>query len=75
MATDLWNTLIDPGNVENALLNLAINARDAMDGQGSLTIEVGNALLDADYVRAHEDVVRGEYVLIAVTRHRRGHDS
>ncbi len=40
---ELWNTLIDPGNVENALLNLAINARDAMDGQGSLTIEASNA--------------------------------
>ncbi len=64
---DLWNTLIDPGNVENALLNLAINARDAMEGQGSLTIEIGNAFLDSDYVRNHEDVVRGEYVLIAVT--------
>jgi PAS domain S-box-containing protein len=64
---DLWNTLIDPGNVENALLNLAINARDAMDGQGSLTIEVGNAVLDADYERSHPDVVRGQYVLIAVT--------
>ena len=63
----LWNTLIDPGNVENALLNLAINARDAMDGQGSLTIEAVNAFLDADYVRTHQDVVRGEYVLIAVT--------
>jgi CheY-like chemotaxis protein len=63
----LWNTLIDPGNVENAILNLAINARDAMEGQGSLTIEVSNAFLDSDYVRTHEDVVRGEYVLIAVT--------
>ncbi len=63
----LWNTLIDPGNVENAVLNLAINARDAMEGQGSLTIEVANAFLDSDYVRAHEDVVRGEYVLIAIS--------
>ena len=63
----LWNTLIDPGNVENALLNLAINARDAMDGQGCLTIEAGNAFLDVDYVRAHEDVTPGQYVLIAVT--------
>jgi PAS domain S-box-containing protein len=63
----LWNTLIDPGNVENALLNLAINARDAMESQGSLTIEISNAFLDSDYVRSHEDVVRGEYVLIAVT--------
>jgi PAS domain S-box-containing protein len=63
----LWNTLIDPGNVENALLNLAINSRDAMGGQGRLTIEAGNAFLDADYVRAHQDVTPGQYVLIAVT--------
>jgi PAS domain S-box-containing protein len=67
IGSELWNTLIDPGNVENALLNLAINARDAMDGQGLLTIEASNAVLDADYVRMHADVVRGEYVLIAVT--------
>lgn len=63
----LWNTLIDPGNVENALLNLAINARDAMDGQGRLTIEAGNSFLDSDYAGAHEGVIRGQYVLIAVT--------
>jgi PAS domain S-box-containing protein len=67
IAAGLWNTLIDPGNVENALLNLAINARDAMDGHGRLTIEAGNAYLDEDYVHAHEDVTRGQYVLIAVT--------
>jgi PAS domain S-box-containing protein len=67
IGADLWNTLIDPGNVENALLNLAINARDAMEGQGSLTIEVGNAFLDTDYVLAHQDVVRGEYVVISIT--------
>jgi PAS domain S-box-containing protein len=63
----LWNTLIDPGNVENALLNLAINARDAMDGQGRLTIEAGNAFLDSDYVETHQEVTPGQYVLIAVT--------
>jgi PAS domain S-box-containing protein len=63
----LWNTLIDPGNVENALLNLAINARDAMDGHGRLTIEAGNAFLDSEYAAAHEEVARGQYVLIAVT--------
>jgi PAS domain S-box-containing protein len=67
IAAGLWNTLIDPGNVENALLNLAINARDAMDGQGRLTIEAGNAFLDSEYARAHEEVIRGQYVLIAVT--------
>ncbi|MDR6937791.1 response regulator [Luteibacter sp. 3190] len=67
VAGGLWNTLIDPGNVENALLNLAINARDAMEGQGKLTIEAGNALLDATYADAHGDLRPGQYVMIAVT--------
>ncbi|KAG9600326.1 hypothetical protein KCV01_g7992, partial [Aureobasidium melanogenum] len=67
IAGGLWNTLIDPGNIENALLNLAINARDAMDGQGRLTIEAGNAYLDANYVDALNDVNAGQYVLLAVT--------
>lgn len=64
----LWNTLIDPGQLENAILNLAINGRDAMeDGHGRLTIETANALLDDDYARTHEDVRPGQYVLVAVT--------
>jgi PAS domain S-box-containing protein len=63
----IWNSLIDPGNVENALLNLAINARDAMDGQGKLTIEASNTFLDSDYVRANEDAIRGEYVLLSIS--------
>ncbi|NYJ09542.1 signal transduction histidine kinase/DNA-binding response OmpR family regulator [Rhizobium leguminosarum] len=63
----LWNTLIDPGQLENAILNLAINARDAMDGRGRLTIEAANAVLDDDYSRTHEDVRPGQYVLVAVT--------
>jgi PAS domain S-box-containing protein len=63
----LWNTLVDPGNLENALLNMAINARDAMQGQGRLVIEAANAVLDSDYVTAHETVTRGEYVMVAVT--------
>jgi PAS domain S-box-containing protein len=67
VAGGLWNTLVDPGNIESALLNLAINARDAMDGQGRLTIEIGNAFLDEDYARAHVEVVPGQYVLLAVT--------
>ena len=64
---DLWNTLIDPGNVENALLNMAINARDAMDGEGRLTIEASNVFLDADYAAVHESVMPGQYVRVAVT--------
>jgi putative addiction module CopG family antidote len=63
----LWNTFIDPAQVENALLNLAINARDAMEGQGKLTIELGNASLDDAYARNHNEVVPGQYVLLAVT--------
>ncbi len=63
----LWNTLVDPVQLENALLNLAINARDAMSGQGKLTIESGNAYLDEKYARQFEDVKPGQYVVLAVT--------
>jgi CheY-like chemotaxis protein len=66
-AGGLWNCLADPTQVENAVLNLAINARDAMDGHGKLTIEVGNASLDDAYVAQHVDVTAGQYVMIAVT--------
>jgi PAS domain S-box-containing protein len=63
----LWNTFVDVVQVENAILNLAINARDAMEGAGKLTIEVGNAFLDAEYARQHDDVEAGQYVILAVT--------
>lgn len=63
----LWNTFIDEAQVENAILNLAINARDAMDGHGKLIIEAGNAVLDDRYVRRHPDVKPGEYVMLAVS--------
>jgi PAS domain S-box-containing protein len=63
----LWSASIDVTQVENAILNLAINARDAMDGSGKLTIEVNNALLDAAYCATHPDVAPGQYVMIAVS--------
>ena len=63
----LWNTLVDPFQVENALLNLAINARDAMKGHGKLTIEAGNAALDDAYATRHADVDAGQYVMMAVS--------
>ncbi len=63
----LWNALVDPGQIENAILNLGINARDAMNGNGKLTIEAGNAMLDAGYARMHDDMRPGQYVMIAVT--------
>jgi PAS domain S-box-containing protein len=67
VADDLWNTLADPTNVETALLNLAINARDAMSGHGKLTIELGNVSIDHDHPRRAIDVAVGQYVTLAVT--------
>ena len=63
----LWNTLVDPFQVENALLNLAINSRDAMSGHGRLTIEAGNAALDDVYAKRNGEVTPGQYVMLAVT--------
>jgi PAS domain S-box-containing protein len=67
IAGGLWNTFVDTVQVENALLNLAINARDAMEGNGRLTIEAGNAFLDDVYAASHAEVTAGQYVLLAVT--------
>ncbi|OLP60176.1 hybrid sensor histidine kinase/response regulator [Xaviernesmea oryzae] len=67
VAGGLWNSFVDPLQVENAVLNLAINARDAMNGQGKLTIEVGNAFLDDDYARIQGDVTPGQYVCVSVS--------
>jgi CheY-like chemotaxis protein len=63
----LWNTQVDPGQIENVILNLAINARDAMNGAGKLTIELGNAMLDEQYVQNLSDVPAGPYVMLSVT--------
>ncbi len=63
----LWNTLVDPHQLENVILNLAINACDAMQGQGKLTIELGNALLDDEYVLSQPDVPAGQYVVLAIS--------
>jgi len=67
IAGGLWNTMADADQVQNALLNLAVNARDAMDGAGRLTIEAGNAMLDDIYAMQHEEVQPGQYVMLAVS--------
>lgn len=67
VAGGLWNSLVDPDQLENAVLNLAINARDAMNGEGRLTIEASNAFLNDEYVRQHDELSAGQYVMIAVT--------
>jgi PAS domain S-box-containing protein len=67
MAGGLWRTLCDPVQLESALLNLCINARDAMPDGGKLTIETANAHLDDAYAAAQRDVTPGQYVAICVT--------
>jgi signal transduction histidine kinase len=67
LAGGLWLTFADPNQLENALLNLAFNARDAMPDGGKLTIETANCYLDESYLRSiPEPVTAGQYVLIAV---------
>ncbi len=67
LAGGLWMTHCDPNQLENAVLNLAINARDAMPDGGRLTIETGNAHLDSAYTAKQRDVRPGQYVCISVT--------
>jgi PAS domain S-box-containing protein len=63
----VWPALTDPHQLENAILNLAVNARDAMPDGGRLTIETANTHLDAGYAGRHDEVAAGDYVVIAVS--------
>ena len=63
---NLWQTEIDPGDFQNVLINLCINARDAMSGHGLLTIETHNSTLGEDYCEQNPGVTPGEYVELAV---------
>lgn len=65
-AHDLWHTRVDAGQFENAILNLAINARDAMSQGGRLTVLTQNVQLDADFARSYPQVEPGEYVCVSV---------
>ena len=67
LGVGVWPALVDAPQLENALLNLAINARDAMPGGGRLTLETSNTYLDQVYAGGQVEVEAGQYVLLAIT--------
>ncbi|KGJ66145.1 PAS domain S-box protein [Bradyrhizobium diazoefficiens] len=67
LTEDAWPTLVDPGQLSTAILNLALNARDAMPDGGTLVLETRNVFLDDGYASMNPDIVAGNYVMIAVS--------
>ncbi|HEY1797505.1 MAG TPA: response regulator [Stellaceae bacterium] len=67
LGKSLWRTAVDPTQIEDALLNLAINARDAMPRGGKLTIETANERLDEQYASLYPEVAAGDYVMLAMS--------
>jgi len=65
-AEGLWRAEADPGQLENALLNLALNARDAMPNGGTLSVSTANAVLDENYAARHMGVTPGDYLLLTI---------
>jgi PAS domain S-box-containing protein len=67
LADDAWTALVDPNQLTTAILNLALNARDAMPDGGKLTLESRNVYLDESYANMHSEVAVGHYVMVAVS--------
>ncbi len=67
LAPDAWSAMVDPHQLTTAVINLALNARDAMPDGGKLTLETRNVYLDEAYAGMHSDVVVGHYVMVAVS--------
>jgi PAS domain S-box-containing protein len=67
LAQDAWTALVDPNQLTTSIINLALNARDAMPDGGKLSLETGNVFLDEAYAAMHNEVTAGNYVMIAVS--------
>ncbi|WP_050468889.1 hybrid sensor histidine kinase/response regulator [Herbaspirillum chlorophenolicum] len=67
VASDLWNTMLDPNQVENLIINTAINARDAMPNGGRLTMQIGNVQLSDPYFLSQADLAPGDYVELSIS--------
>lgn len=63
---DLWNVRLDPAQLDQVLVNLVVNARDAIDGMGAIVIETSNVQFDEDWCESHPDFEIGEFVMLAV---------
>jgi signal transduction histidine kinase len=73
LAEGLWPALADPAQIEDVILNLAVNARDAMPNGGQLVIETANVYLDEQYAAQNLEVAAGDYVSVVVTDSGTGH--
>ncbi len=67
LSPELWMTKADPSQVENMIVNLAVNARDAMPGGGKLVLETSNAIIDESYVASETGLAPGEYVRLSIS--------
>lgn len=67
IAPELWMVKVDPTQIEQVIINLAVNARDAMPGGGQLSIETANVVLDEGYVPSHLEATPGDYVMLTVS--------
>ncbi len=67
LSEDLWKVKVDPGQVEQVIVNLVVNARDSMPDGGNLVIETQNITLEKDYTKMHNDIIAGDYAMLSIS--------